>query len=75
MCCGSFSSGGGGIMMYNTYFEIQILQQVPSKLINDERKMHRLETRDIRLLMERVTRFVPCLHCVHVMIHGDATNK
>ncbi|KAI8104203.1 hypothetical protein M9435_006726 [Picochlorum sp. BPE23] len=36
--------------------ETEKLRQVPSRLINEERKLHRLETRDIRLLMEKVAR-------------------
>jgi hypothetical protein len=50
---------------------MQKLRQVPSKLINEERKLHRLETRDIRLLMEKVARFVGCLDRVHVTIESE----
>lgn len=59
------------MIVYDTYFVMQKLRQVPSKLINEERKLHRLETRDIRLLMEKVARFVACLHHVHVTIESE----
>lgn len=59
------------MIVYDTYFVMQKLRQVPSKLINEERKLHRLETRDIRLLMEKVARFVACLDRVHVTIESE----
>jgi hypothetical protein len=59
------------MIVYDTYFVMQKLRQVPSKLINEERKLHRLETRDIRLLMEKVARFVACLDRVHVTTESE----
>lgn len=57
--------------MYHTCLVIQKLRQVPSKLINEERKLHRLETRDIRSLMEKVARFVPPLCRMYVTIESE----
>lgn len=57
--------------MYDTCLVIQKLRQVPSKLINEERKLHRLETRDIRSLMEKVARFVPRLCRMYMTIESE----